>query len=192
MPRGVVPEGLMKVAQYEVLGWRSKKTTRPGWDDRRLLTLVKPHTRGPGAKTLRSSLPGRTSLCALFPSTSYWATFIESLRDDSSRHISLPLMLARMRGRGTDRFRLVAGRCCHKRVWIARYCSVRTPVASAACGRVRQVLSQRFSHNSETRSVTGQSLLPVSSESRFRFSFFILDAVTRQTSDRGRPLERFC
>jgi hypothetical protein len=69
----------MKVAQYEVLGWRSKKTARPGRDDRRLLTLVKPHTSGPGAKTLLSSLTGRTPPFALFPSTSYWATFIESL-----------------------------------------------------------------------------------------------------------------
>jgi hypothetical protein len=91
----------MKVAQYEVLGWRSKKTTRPGRDDRRLPTLVKLHTRGPGAKTLLSSLPGRTSLFALFPSTSYWATFIESLppppswlrrtsRDGSSVRASKP------------------------------------------------------------------------------------------------------
>jgi hypothetical protein len=72
----------MKVAKYPTTagpGWRSRKKTRPGRDDRRLLTLVKPHTRGPGAKTLLSSLPGRTSLIALFPSTSYRATFIESL-----------------------------------------------------------------------------------------------------------------
>jgi hypothetical protein len=68
----------MKVAQYEVLGG-VKKTTRPGWDDRGLLTLMKPHTRGLEAKKILSSLPGRTCLFALFPSTSYWATFIESL-----------------------------------------------------------------------------------------------------------------
>jgi hypothetical protein len=36
----------MKVeAQYEVLGWHKKKATRPGRDDRRLLTLVKPHAK---------------------------------------------------------------------------------------------------------------------------------------------------
>jgi hypothetical protein len=35
----------MKVAQYEVLGWRSETATRPGRDDRWLLTLVMPHTR---------------------------------------------------------------------------------------------------------------------------------------------------
>jgi hypothetical protein len=78
----------MKVAQHEVLGSRPKEAARPGRDDRRLFTLMKPHTRRPGTKTLLSSLPGRTSLFALFPSTSYWATFIESLRDDSSRRIS--------------------------------------------------------------------------------------------------------
>ena len=84
----------MKVAQYEVLGWRSRKTTRPGRDDRRLLTRVKPHTRGPGAKRLLSSLPGRTSLFALFPSPAaagYWATtFIGPLRDESLAHVSKP------------------------------------------------------------------------------------------------------
>ncbi len=57
----------MKVAQYEVLGWRSKKGTRPGRDDRGLLTLVKLHTREPGARTLLSSLPGRTSFLHYFP-----------------------------------------------------------------------------------------------------------------------------
>jgi len=59
----------MKVAQYEVLGWAFKKTTRPGRgrDDRRQLTLVKPHTKGPGAQDTLSSLPlpGRTSLCII-------------------------------------------------------------------------------------------------------------------------------
>jgi hypothetical protein len=44
-----------------------QKTTRPGRDDRWLLTLMKPHTRRPGVKTLLSSLTGRTSLFALFP-----------------------------------------------------------------------------------------------------------------------------
>jgi hypothetical protein len=32
----------MKVAQHEVLGWRSEKPTRPGWDDRRAFTLGNP------------------------------------------------------------------------------------------------------------------------------------------------------
>ena len=44
----------MKVAQYEVLGWRSERVTRPGRDDAHFF--------------LRH-----------FPSTSYWATFIASL-----------------------------------------------------------------------------------------------------------------
>jgi hypothetical protein len=35
----------MKVAHYEVLGWRSEKAPRPGWDDRRIQTLVKSHAR---------------------------------------------------------------------------------------------------------------------------------------------------
>jgi hypothetical protein len=32
----------LKVAQYEVLGWRSEKATRPGRGDRRALTLGNP------------------------------------------------------------------------------------------------------------------------------------------------------
>jgi hypothetical protein len=32
----------MKVAQHEVLGWRSEKATRPGRDDRRAFTLGNP------------------------------------------------------------------------------------------------------------------------------------------------------
>ncbi len=64
-----------------------QKTTRPGRDDRWLLTLMKPHTRGPGVETLLSSLTGRTSLCTI-PSTSYWATFIGSLPPSPCR--SLP------------------------------------------------------------------------------------------------------
>jgi hypothetical protein len=32
------------------------------------------------------ALAGRTSLFASFPSTSYWATFTKSLRDESSAH----------------------------------------------------------------------------------------------------------
>ncbi len=78
-PRRVVPEGLNESSPARSGGVALKETTRPGRDDRGLLTLVKPHTRGPGAKTLLSSLPGRMSLFALFPSTSYWATFTLSL-----------------------------------------------------------------------------------------------------------------
>jgi len=38
----------------------------------------------------RSSLAGRTFLFASFPSTSYWATFTKSLRDESSAHTPKP------------------------------------------------------------------------------------------------------
>jgi hypothetical protein len=38
----------------------------------------------------RSSLAGRTSLFASFPSPSYWATFTKSLRDESSAHTPKP------------------------------------------------------------------------------------------------------
>jgi hypothetical protein len=51
----------MKVAQYEVLGWRLEKAIRPGRDDRwpptREATGLE--TRG---QTFQSSLAGRTSL----------------------------------------------------------------------------------------------------------------------------------
>src|SRR3981189_139943 len=58
----------MKVAQYEVLGWRSEKAIRPGRDDRRvcLHSLGKPHGRDE-APTVLSSLPGRTSFLHHFP-----------------------------------------------------------------------------------------------------------------------------
>ena len=38
----------------------------------------------------RSSLAGRTSLFASFPSTPYWATFTKPLRDESSAHTTEP------------------------------------------------------------------------------------------------------
>src|ERR1700720_3875849 len=41
-------------------------------------------------------LPGRTSLFASFPSTSYWATFTQSLRDKSSAYNPKRLKLALM------------------------------------------------------------------------------------------------
>ena len=45
----------------------------------------------------RSSLAGRTSLFASFPSTSYWATFTKSLRDESSAHTPNPYVDAHER-----------------------------------------------------------------------------------------------
>ncbi len=68
----------MKVAQYEVLGYRSKNTIRPGLsaivrmtkeerDDRCLHTLVKPPTKGPGAKNASIVPDGTDVSFALFP-----------------------------------------------------------------------------------------------------------------------------
>ena len=89
MRRGLVLQGHLKVAQYEVLGWRSEKATRPGRDDRQLLTLVKPHARDQEPNV--SIVPNWTDISfASFPSTSYWA-FIGSLRDESSGVYRFPL-----------------------------------------------------------------------------------------------------
>jgi hypothetical protein len=53
---------------------------RPGWDDRRLLAPVKPYAKDKEPKV--SIVPGGTDISfASSPSTSYWATFAESLRD---------------------------------------------------------------------------------------------------------------
>ena len=80
----------MKVAQYEVLGNNAKKNVRPGRDDRSVLASG-PLVHGfSSVSSRRSSLAGRTSLFASFPSTSYWATFTKSLRDESSAHASKP------------------------------------------------------------------------------------------------------
>ena len=53
-------------------------------DDRWLLVLLK------SPRDQLSGLAGRTSLFASFPSTSYWATFTKSLRDESSAHTPTP------------------------------------------------------------------------------------------------------
>ncbi len=42
------------------------------------------------SQNLLSSLAGRTPLFALFPSTSYWASLITSLRDGSRRSRAFP------------------------------------------------------------------------------------------------------
>jgi len=69
-------------AQYEVLGWRSEKATRPG-----LSAMVRT------TKTL-SFTP--------FPSASYWATFTRSLRDGPSRRKFDGLMSKRIGGCRTE------------------------------------------------------------------------------------------
>jgi hypothetical protein len=58
------------------------KSIRPGRDDRRMVAIAEPRARH--LKPTVSIVPYRTDLFfASFPSTSYWATFTESLRDKS-------------------------------------------------------------------------------------------------------------
>jgi hypothetical protein len=54
--------------------------------------------RGQKTEHFLSSLPGLKCLFAPFPSTSYWATFTESLRDKSSAYNPRPLKSTRMGG----------------------------------------------------------------------------------------------
>ncbi len=103
--RGVVPEGLNESSPVRSAGWCKKNhPSRTG--------RSKPPYAGEAAyettKSQNTSIvpPGRTSLFASFPSTSYWATFIGSLRDRlvqrfciSREHVrsqSRALMLTRM------------------------------------------------------------------------------------------------
>jgi hypothetical protein len=93
----------MKVAHYEVLGWRSEKATRPGRDDRRPLMLVKAHAGNQEPNV--SIVPGgtRISFCTS-PSTSYWATFIGSLWDRVCSHTPRAHVDAHVRLRGWATF----------------------------------------------------------------------------------------
>ena len=92
----------MKVAQYEVLGWRSQKATRPGRDDRRPLMFVKAHAGDQEPNV--SIVPNGTDILFLasFPSASYWATFVESLWDESSSSARRSCVDAHQRPRGRD------------------------------------------------------------------------------------------
>ena len=92
----------MKVAQHEVLGWRSEKAICPGRDDRHLLTLVMPHAKDQEPNV--SIVPNGTDILffASFPSTSYWATFVESLWDESSSPARRSCVDAHQRPRGRD------------------------------------------------------------------------------------------
>jgi len=85
----------MKVAQYEVLGNGAKRDARPARDDRKVRLLVS-HMRHARISNCRSSLPGLNRFFERQPSTSYWATFIVSLRDQSLPRISLPFILTHM------------------------------------------------------------------------------------------------
>jgi len=76
----------MKIAQYEMLGNVQKRETRPERerDDRRVLALREPHSRD--QEPIVSIVPGGTSIPFVsLASTSYWATFVRSLRDQSCR-----------------------------------------------------------------------------------------------------------
>jgi hypothetical protein len=99
---------LTKVAQFEVLGWRSKKGNRPGRDDRRLLAFMR-GMRETRSQTFLSSLAGRTSLFAPLPSTSCWATFVGP-SGTSALRILPSLKLTRMGGRRTTSDRLLRSR----------------------------------------------------------------------------------
>jgi hypothetical protein len=93
----------MKVAQYEVLGWRSQKATRPGRDDRRPLMFVKAHARDQEPNV--SIVPAGTDISfSAFPSTSYWPTFIGSLRDQVSSDTREPYVVANAWPRGWATF----------------------------------------------------------------------------------------
>ena len=94
----------MKVAQHEVLGWRSEKATRPGRDDRHLLRLVMPHSKDqePNVSIVPNANGTDILFLASFPSTSYWATFVESLWDESSSSARRSCVDAHRRPRGRD------------------------------------------------------------------------------------------
>jgi len=76
----------MKVAQYEVLGWRSKERPVPDADgtiDQCWQSLSRVRNQKPSLSIVPT---GRTCLFASFLSPAaagYWATFAESLRDKS-------------------------------------------------------------------------------------------------------------
>jgi hypothetical protein len=101
---GLYAEGLsrrdsVKVAQYEVLGNDAKRPvpSREGRSKRSAFGLAV--ASGAQATHLSSLRDGRR-LKNRLPSTSYWATFTKSLRDESSAHtLSLKLTLMRLRRR---------------------------------------------------------------------------------------------
>jgi hypothetical protein len=84
MRREIVPEGPMKVAQYEVLGSDAKEMSVPPG-------MIEPFASGSlacGSTSVsahRSSRPGRVAFSKKQPSTSYWATFIGSCGTDFLR-----------------------------------------------------------------------------------------------------------
>jgi hypothetical protein len=119
--RTFVPEGLSESNPARSAGLAFLKSIRPGLsaivrttteerDDRQMLAIAEPRAK-PKAECFYRPLPrklisvfgveGRTCLFTSFPSTSYWATFAESLRDNSSPYNPKPLMLTQMGSRPT-------------------------------------------------------------------------------------------
>jgi hypothetical protein len=114
MPRDLSRRDPRKVvAQYEVLGWRSERVTRPGRDDRLPACAREAVRERRGAK--RFDRPSGTArVYRSIPGTSYRATFIESLRDRSAQarrsflnaqarrsSLDCQLVIANRRGTGT-------------------------------------------------------------------------------------------
>jgi len=83
----------MKVTQYEVLGWGSEKVIRPGQDGRSAGYTCEARY---GRQRAESSIVpvGTDTSLECQPSTSCWATFIRSLRDDSSPRPSIVIRVA--------------------------------------------------------------------------------------------------
>src|ERR1700745_2263735 len=70
------------------------KSIRPGRDDRQMLAIAEPRAKSNAECFYR---PYGTDLpFTSFPSTSYWATFTESLRNKSPHHTILAVKLTRM------------------------------------------------------------------------------------------------
>ena len=85
-------------AQYEVLGWRSEKATRPGRDDRRLVTLVKPQAKNRTERFYRPWRDGRVFLHH-FPALRAGLLSLGPSGTDPPR-LTPSLVLTAVRGRG--------------------------------------------------------------------------------------------
>jgi len=85
--RGLVPEGLNESSPVRSAGESlNKAPVRTG----RSIAALARGVAWTESRAFRTSLAGRTRLLHHFPSTSYWATIIESLRDKSSSHSLKP------------------------------------------------------------------------------------------------------
>ena len=100
--RTFVPEGLSESSPVRSAGLTVLIGNRPGRgrDDRTVIALAELRA----IKAWRFDRPWRDGdvFIASFPSTSYWATFTESLRDKSPHRTILALKLTRMDSRRTN------------------------------------------------------------------------------------------